>query len=613
MSARQRATPAVSRGGVQFDRPECCLCYYGRNHRQVRRRIITAAVRIRLDGGGVALDNERIRRPSMKEPAMTLTRLLSGLIAVALAAAPAAAQTKTVARSGWFFAPADEKLPLCNLPPSKTLPNLCVYSYRVSTPSPECQAFFDQGLGFYYSYVWMEAARSFETALRHDPNCAMAYLGLSRSLEKWGRGKADEALKKAQELMPRAGEREQALIKARLQEKGLWPNTPPESRKPSAQKTIDELLVLHDDDQEAWFVRAQLSDGPAAIPYYKALLRINPLHPGANHELVHYYENVRRPALGWVYAENYIKSSPGIPHPFHMQAHLATRIGRWDKTSDRSARAIELERAYHKEMNVRPQQDHQSSHHLEILTVSLIHDGRFAEARAIKEEARRSGYSHWLPWFRLHVGERDWAEALKVIDQYKRDKTMGSYLKAVLYLKQGDAERARPEVEVLREAYQNRKNDRKLELNLWEAQGLLLCRTGAGDAGVKLLERAVQKTKDDYSHHAWGNGAYYMEAWGVGALAAGKLDVAEEAFLEALAHDAGSVRAAMGLQVLCERQHRTAEARRYAALAHKFWSRASARDFDAELASLRRGNSPQSTQSTRREETNGKQPAPAGK
>ena len=76
----------------------------------------------------------------------------------------------------------------------------------------------------------------------------------------------------------------------------------------------------------------------SAVPFYKALLQVNPLHPGANHELVHFYENMRRPALGWPYAENYIKSSPGIPHPFHMQAHLATRIGRWDKTSDRSCR-----------------------------------------------------------------------------------------------------------------------------------------------------------------------------------------------------------------------------------------------------------------------------------
>src|SRR5205823_14959862 len=95
------------------------------------------------------------------------------------------------------------------------------------------------------------------------------------------------------------------------------------------------------------------------------LLRINPIHPGAAHELVHYYENIRRPALGFPYAEKYIESSPGIPHPFHMQAHLATRLGRWDKTADRSARAIELEREYHKFQNVKPAEDHQFQHHLE--------------------------------------------------------------------------------------------------------------------------------------------------------------------------------------------------------------------------------------------------------
>src|SRR5207247_1065559 len=66
---------------------------------------------------------------------------------------------------------ADDKLPLCGLPPAKLIPNLCLLKYRIGTGSPECQAFFDQGLGYFYSYVWMEAARSFETAARHDPNC----------------------------------------------------------------------------------------------------------------------------------------------------------------------------------------------------------------------------------------------------------------------------------------------------------------------------------------------------------------------------------------------------------------------------------------------------------
>jgi Flp pilus assembly protein TadD len=114
-----------------------------------------------------------------------------------------------------------------------------------------------------------------------------------------------------------------------------------------------------------------------------------------------------------------------------------------------------------------------------------------------------------------------------------------------------------------------------------------MCQTGDADAGLKLLARTVEKTKDNYQHHAWGNGAYYMELWGIAALKSGREAVAEEAFLEALAHDAGSVRAALGMQVLCEHQGREEEARRFADLARRCWSRANSASFLAELAALR--------------------------
>src|SRR5262249_3803117 len=215
------------------------------------------------------------------------------------------------------------KMPLSGLIPAKPAPDICVLRYRVGTSSPECQTFFDQGLGYYYSYIWMEAARSFETAAQHDPDCAMAWWGLSRALEPPGalpgasgwsnRDRADKALQKAKDKLASASHREQMLIKARLQEKGMEAGIADDARRKAAAKTIDDLLVLYDDDQEAWFYRARLADsGVAAVPYYKALLRINPLHPGANHELIHFYENQKRPALGWINAENYIKSSPGI-------------------------------------------------------------------------------------------------------------------------------------------------------------------------------------------------------------------------------------------------------------------------------------------------------------
>src|SRR5437867_2576121 len=107
--------------------------------------------------------------------------------------------------------PDQGKLPLTGLSPSKIFPDLCILKYRVSTHSPQCQAFFDQGLGFFYSYVWMESARSFETATQHDPECALAWWGLSRALERWGKGDANKALLKANDLQGQASYREQQL------------------------------------------------------------------------------------------------------------------------------------------------------------------------------------------------------------------------------------------------------------------------------------------------------------------------------------------------------------------------------------------------------------------
>src|SRR5207253_4359720 len=117
-----------------------------------------------------------------------------------------------------------------------------------------------QGLGYTYSYVWMEAARSFETAIRHDPDCAMAWWGLSRALDPPPR-RADpnKALQKAYDLRDKASHREQQLILARMQEKGLLPNVgDPETRRKLAISTIDNLIGLYDDDEEAWYYRAQL-------------------------------------------------------------------------------------------------------------------------------------------------------------------------------------------------------------------------------------------------------------------------------------------------------------------------------------------------------------------
>lgn len=505
--------------------------------------------------------------------------------------------------------PRKAPLPICGIAPAKLFPDLCHYHYRVTTWSEECQKYCDQGFAFYYSYVWIEAARSFETALQHDPECAMAWLGLHKGLEKWGKSKSppsnpllavvgatvkaklpdryvkppkDYSLEMAKSLMGKASHHEQLLITAKLQEKGMWPDVKPDERKKKATDTLNELLTLYDDDEEGWFARAQIAEGPnAGVPFYKSLLHVNPIHPGASHELVHHYENIRRPALGWPYAEKYMASSPGIPHAFHMQAHLAMRVGKWTNTTDWSSRAYRMEKEYHQYQGVKPADDHQFNHHMETLTRSLVHDGRFDEATAIKAEAKGYGYKFVPEWFRMAVARHDWPSAAELVESLrKRDRAGAAYYSAVMALEQGEVKRAQAEVDVLRQATSSKRNDSKNNYRLWEVQGRLLCQTGQGEAGVKLFKRIVEKTKDDFGHHAWGGGAYFMEQWGVASLEAGIAAEAEEAFQEALAHDAGSVRGALGMWALCDRLGRTEEAGRYMKVARRCWAKASPVDFD---------------------------------
>src|SRR5205823_2467114 len=129
-------------------------------------------------------------------------------------------------------------------------------------------------------------------------------------------------------------------------------------------------------------------------------------------------------------------------------------------------------------------------------TLSLIHDGRFREARELKQQIEGYGMKLLLPWFRLHLAERAWDEALKIVEHYRKiDKLSASYLSALVYLKQGDTDRAAADVEVLRQAYYEKKADRQLEYRLWETQGMLMVRQGAADAGLKLLAKAADRSK----------------------------------------------------------------------------------------------------------------------
>src|SRR5262249_40193257 len=59
------------------------------------------------------------------------------------------------------------------------LDGLGTHSHPVTTPRPEAQRYFDQGLRLVYAFNHDEAIRAFRHAARLDPDCAMAWWGVA--------------------------------------------------------------------------------------------------------------------------------------------------------------------------------------------------------------------------------------------------------------------------------------------------------------------------------------------------------------------------------------------------------------------------------------------------
>src|SRR5689334_3830375 len=79
-------------------------------------------------------------------------------------------------------------------------PGIGIYHEKVTTSSELAQRFYDQGVAYLHSYVWIEAARSFQQALRSDPQMAMAYLGLSYAYSPMDYHAARATLDRAESL-----------------------------------------------------------------------------------------------------------------------------------------------------------------------------------------------------------------------------------------------------------------------------------------------------------------------------------------------------------------------------------------------------------------------------
>jgi tetratricopeptide (TPR) repeat protein len=457
----------------------------------------------------------------------------------------------------------------------------------VATAVPRAQAFYDQGLAYLHSYVWLEAARSFNEALRADANLTMAHLGLSYALGELGlRDQARTAAAAADRLAPRATERERVRIDVRVRQLAAAAQPADAALQAAYAKAKDQALEKYPKDVELLLLIGQAQDPPLAshgldhdsssLPFYRRALEQAPDYFAVHHYLAHAYENMNRLDLALPHAERFARDASAIPHAHHMFGHVLRRADRVDEALREFVRADELELAYFKSDRIPPEYDWHYRHNLNLLGMAYQYIGQM---KAAGEVLRRSfELESAVPpaddvnrkeWPALLLGQGRPAEALAAARTLTGAAT--PLVRAVGYLLVSRALQTQKQLTAAAEqgnlALQQMRAagpaGGTLVPEFQLTQGEYLLRGGEAAQGRAMVVDAIQKLRAQAGPDAWAQTLFSMEAaasvarelpdWELAAALAGEMRKHDPAYagtryaLAQIAEHNGDRRTAAGL------------------------------------------------------------------
>jgi tetratricopeptide (TPR) repeat protein len=269
---------------------------------------------------------------------------------------------------------------------------------KVTTSSTEAQKYYDQGLAYLHSYVWIEAARSFNQALRLDPKIAMAYVGLSRTYSGLTDPKAAlEALQKAQALAPSVQEWERQRIQLRARQLEAIDDIDNQAKLEAYRKALDAVLANRPNDIELLLIRGNAEESFAsgrgqfgmstAVPFYDRVVKLQADNPAAHHYLVHNYENLGLPEEAVKHGEIYARVTPNVAHAQHMYGHDLQKVNRNTEAVIQFQKAQQIEEAYYREEHIDVKYDWHHIHNLDLMSISHAFMGQMKDAEALWREA----------------------------------------------------------------------------------------------------------------------------------------------------------------------------------------------------------------------------------
>jgi tetratricopeptide (TPR) repeat protein len=477
---------------------------------------------------------------------------------------------------------------------------------KVTTSSQEAQAFYDQGLAYLHSYVWIEAIRSFHQALRLDPNLAMAFLGLTDAyIGLHDPATARAAFERAKALAPKVSKREQMWITIRERELDYLESNEDPDKYVAYRKSISGALREYPNDPWLWIQRGLADEGSPithgqvggvdTIAFYRTALALAPDNFAAHHYYAHTLENLGRTKEALDEAAIYARMAPAIPHAHHMHGHELMRLGRTEEAIAEFLKTKSLEEEYYRTENIPARYDWHHAHNLQLLAMSYQSLGQMKAAEATFREAFAvPAYTDFLEFNR-----KAWPEFLLARDRYEEalsasqevSKSPWPVARLAGHTLAGEAllalDRPAEAQEQLSLAEQETEH---VPVNLVASSPFpsilraeLLLRDKKIEEAEPLFEDIVKMILARPGPDAWSAARFELEAIAKTARQTGDWHLAESVARRMIEHDPTYAGGYFALGLAAEHAGHPAQAHEQFAAAEKFWSKA-----DKDLPELRR-------------------------
>ncbi len=472
---------------------------------------------------------------------------------------------------------------------------------EVTATSPEAQAYYDQGLAYLHSYVWIEAARSFHQALRLDPSMAMAYVGLSDAyVGLLDVPSAVAAAEKAKSLAPKASDRDRVRVALRALQMEYLQDSGDLKKYFAYRQALTDALAVSPNDPWLWILRGFADEGtPTAhgqggavdtIAFYQTALRLSPDSFVAHHYLAHTLENHGPAKEALEQSEIYVRMAPAIPHAHHMHGHDLRRVGQTEQAIEEFLKAEELEDNYYRVENIPAQFDWHHAHNLQLLAMSYEALGQLKAAEvAFREAFALPTYTDFAdfnrkawPEFLLDHGRTQEALAASqelVNSQWAMARFAGHSLAGRAQLAINHPEDARAELVLAeRETEQIQTGVLRSLSDSALLRAEIMLRERRIEEGNRLMQRIVKDIVAVSGPDAWSESLFQLEYIARIAREAGDWTLAESAAREMIGRDPSYAGGYFALGLVAEHQGNVPGAKEEFATAQKLW-----RKSDAEL------------------------------